>query len=185
MINLRNRSFADLERRTSMQKNIVVILTAFTLILGGGSAIAEPKPGHMGGHQQVTETSVESKHADVKKFQACAHCGMDRGKFSYSRMLITYADGLSVGVCSIHCTATELKASKGKAVKSVEVADLNTTRLVYAEKATWVTGGSKKGVMSKVPKWAFSKKTGAEEFIKKNGGNLANYIEVLALAEKD
>lgn len=168
-----------------MQKNIVVILTAFTLILGGGSAIAEPKPGHMGGHQHAAGTSVESNHADVKKFQACAHCGMDREKFSYSRMLITYADGSSVGVCSIHCAATELKASKGKAVKSVEVADLNTARLVNAEKATWVTGGNRKGVMSKVPKWAFAKKDEAEAFIKKNGGNLANYSEALAMAEKD
>jgi hypothetical protein len=110
---------------------------------------------------------------------------MDREKFSYSRLLITYTDGTSAGVCSIHCTATELKASKSKTATSVEVADLNSRKLIDAEKAAWVIGGSRKGVMTKTAKWAFAKKDDADAFVKKHGGKSATYKEALALAEKD
>ena len=79
----------------------------------------------------------------------------------------------------------ELKANKGKPVKSLEVADLDSKKLIDAEKAFWVIGGDKKGVMTKTPKWAFARKSAAEAFIKKSGGRLATYKEALALAEKD
>ena len=58
-------------------------------------------------------------------------------------------------------------------------------QLLPAEKAFWVIGGDKKGVMTKTPKWAFARKSAAEAFIKKSGGRLATYKEALALAEKD
>lgn len=168
-----------------MKKQLITLFAAASLTLSGGAALAEHNPGQMGGHQHVAETTSESAHADVKKHQACAHCGMDREKFAHSRMLITYSAGSSVGVCSIHCAVTELKANKGNTVKSVEVADLNTRKLVDAEKATWVIGGSRKGVMTRTPKWAFAKKDDAALFIKKNGGKLGSYKDVSALAEKD
>jgi nitrous oxide reductase accessory protein NosL len=110
---------------------------------------------------------------------------MDREKFAHSRMLITYTAGSSVGVCSIHCAATELKAGKGKTVRVVEVADLNSKKLVDAEKAIWVIGGSRKGVMTRTPKWAFAKKDDAAAFVSKNGGKMATYKEALTLAEKE
>ncbi|MDD2308955.1 MAG: nitrous oxide reductase accessory protein NosL [Desulfuromonadaceae bacterium] len=128
---------------------------------------------------------MESTYADVKMHQACPHCGMDREKFAHSRMLITYSDGTSVGVCSIHCAVTELKANRGKKIKMVEVADLDTKKLVDAEKAIWVIGGSKKGVMTRTPKWAFAHKADAVAFVGKNGGQLATYKDALALAGKE
>lgn len=161
---------------------LLVAVSCFVLI---GTALAEQKPAHMEGHKHGAAGTSESMHADVKKHSACAHCGMDREKFSHSRMLVTYADGTSVGVCSIHCSAIELKASKGKPVKSLEVADLDTKKLIDAEKAFWVIGGDRKGVMTKTPKWAFARKSSAEAFVKKSGGKLATYKEALALAEKD
>lgn len=172
-------------REVAMKIQSVVLFGAVSLILGGSAALAEHKPDHTAGHQQMGAPVGESVHADVKKHQACAHCGMDREKFSHSRMLITYSDDTSVGVCSIHCTVTELRASKGKSVKSIEVADLNSRKLADAEKATWVIGGSKKGVMTKTAKWAFAKKEDAEAFVKQNGGKVAAYKEALSLAEKD
>ena len=168
-----------------MKKQFAVLIAAVSLALGGGAALAEHKPGHMEGHQHDAGAAAESVHADVKVHQACAHCGMDRGKFAHSRMLITYTDGTSAGVCSIHCAATELKASKGKAVKSVEVADLNSKKLVAAEKAAWVIGGNRNGVMTRTPKWAFAKKDDAAAFISKSGGKPATYKEALGLAEKE
>ncbi len=165
-----------------MKNRYVALFAAALLTLSGGAALAEQKSGHMDGHQGH-QHGAPSVHADVKKHQDCLHCGMDREKFSHSRMLITYADGSSVGVCSIHCTAIELK--KGKPVTSLQVADLESKKLIDAEKAFWVIGGDKKGVMTKTPKWAFAKKSSAEAFIKKSGGKLATYKEALALAEKD
>lgn len=167
-----------------MKNRCIALFAAALLTVSGGAALAEQKSGHMDGHQGH-QHGAPSAHADVKKHQDCLHCGMDREKFSHSRMLITYADGASVGVCSIHCTAIELKAGKGKTVTSLQVADLDTKKLVDAEKAFWVIGGDRKGVMTKTPKWAFAKKSSAEAFIKKSGGTLATYKEALALAEKD
>lgn len=167
-----------------MIKLFVVLFALVAVTVSAGSLFAEHKPGQAEGHQKSAGMTVSS-HEDVKKYQACPHCGMDREKFAHSRMLIVYSDGSSAGVCSLHCAATELKASKGKVVRSVEVADLNSKRLVDADKATWVIGGNKKGVMTRVAKWAFAKKTDAETFIKANGGKLASYKESLAQAEKE
>jgi nitrous oxide reductase accessory protein NosL len=164
-----------------VKKQIITLIAVATLTLSG-AALA----GQMEGHEDHQHgAAAEATHADVKKIQACAQCGMDPEKFSHSRMLLTYADGTAVGVCSISCTATELKASKGKALKSVEVGDYTTKKLIDAEKATWVIGGSKKGVMTRTAKWAFAGKDDAEAFIKKNGGKLGTYKEALALAEKE
>ena len=135
------------------------------------------RPGHM------AESGAGSSHVDVVKHNACKYCGMDREKFAHSRMLVTYSDGSTVGVCSIHCLVTELKVNKDKMVKTIEVADLNSKKLINVEKATWVIGGAKKGVMTKIPKWAFAQKEDAAAFISKNGGKLASYKEVLAIAE--
>ncbi len=169
-----------------MKNNMITILVVAAITLGGGAVQAEQKmPGHMEGHQHGAGMVAESIHADIKKHNDCAHCGMNREKFSHSRMLVTYSDGTSVGVCSIHCLAIELKTIKGRTVKSVEVADLDTKMLTNAEKAYWVIGGDKRGVMTKTPKWAFAKKSSAEAFVKKNGGKLATYKEALALAEKE
>jgi nitrous oxide reductase accessory protein NosL len=166
-----------------MKKSI--LFAAISLTLCGGAALAEHEPGHMDEHRHDAGAAAESSHADVKMHRACAHCGMDREKFAHSRMLITYGDGSSTGVCSIHCAATEFKASNGKTVKSIVVADLNSKKLIDAEKTVWVIGGSKKGVMTKTAKWAFAKTEDADAFIKKHGGKPATYKEALALAEKD
>lgn len=42
--------------------------------------------------------------------------------------------------------------------------------LIDAEKAFWVIGGSKPGVMTKRAKWAFEKKEAADKFMLDNGG---------------
>jgi len=110
---------------------------------------------------------------------------MDRNYFSHSRMLITYGDGSTVGTCSIHCMVTEIKAARGKSLKSLQVGDYATKSLIDAEKAVWVIGGDKHGVMTRTPKWAFATMDSATEFINKHGGTLATFIEALAAAEKE
>ena len=168
-----------------MKKSIAALFFSLSLTLGMGSALAEYTPEQMKSHQHEGGEAVGSMPADVKMHQSCPHCGMDRNKFAHSRILVTYSDGTSAGMCSIHCAVTELKTSKGKPAKTVEVADLNSKKLVDAEKAIWVIGGSRKGVMTRTPKWAFAKKEDAAAFIKKEGGKMATYKESLAMAEKD
>lgn len=123
------------------------------------------------------ESSVEAP-AD------CKQCGMNRTRFSHSRMIVTYSDG-STGTCSINCVAVDMQANKGKAVKSFQVGDYDTKKLIDAKTAVWVIGGTKKGVMTPVGKWAFAEKSGAEKFIRENGGKLATFDEALKAAEKE
>lgn len=121
----------------------------------------------------------------VEAPDACKHCGMDRTKFAHSRMVATYPDGSSAGTCSLNCVVTDMKAAKGKAVKSFQVADYNTKKLTDAKTAAWVIGGTKKGVMTPVAKWAFADKKDADVFIKANGGKPATFNEALKAAEME
>ena len=116
---------------------------------------------------------------------SCELCGMDRTYFAQSRMLIVYADGSSIGTCSLHCAAADLKKNAGKKVKTLQVADFNSKKLIDAHKATWVVGGKKSGVMTNVAKWAFAKKSDAEQFVKAQGGKVASFEEALALAQAE
>jgi len=115
---------------------------------------------------------------------SCKQCGMSRVTFAHSRMLIVFADGSQVGICSLNCAANELKEHRGKKVRSLQVADYDSKKLIDAKKAYWVIGGNKPGVMTATPKWAFSEKEGAERFIATNGGKLATFKEALTLAEQ-
>jgi nitrous oxide reductase accessory protein NosL len=122
---------------------------------------------------------------DIQKHKSCPFCGMDREKFAHSRVLIEYDDGTTFGACSIHCAAVELAINIDKTPRMIQVGDYNTKKLIDAEKASWVIGGSKMGVMTKRAKWAFEKKDDAEAFIKENGGALAAFDEVMKAAYED
>ena len=95
---------------------------------------------------------------------------MDRQMFSHSRMHIVYEDGSFTGICSLHCAALDLGLTMDKTPTAISVADYGTKKLIDAEKAVWVVGGSVQGVMTKNAKWAFENKVDAENFIKQNGG---------------
>lgn len=122
---------------------------------------------------------------DVAKQASCKYCGMDRKTFAHSRMLVSYEDGSSMGTCSLHCTAVELALNIDKTPRTIEVGDYKTKKLVDAEKAFWVIGGSKPGVMTKRAKWAFESKTDAEAYIKENGGKPASFDEAIKASYED
>jgi copper chaperone NosL len=122
---------------------------------------------------------------DITAHKNCSYCGMDRGVFSHSRMLIEYDDGTAVGTCSIHCAAVDLALKIDKTPKAIMVADFNTKELIDAGKAYWTIGGSKMGVMTKRAKWAFKGKSEARAFITKNGGNPATFDEAMKAAYED
>ena len=122
---------------------------------------------------------------DIDAHRSCAVCGMDRKAFGYSRMLVQYEDGSAKGVCSLRCAVVELNANKVQKVKALLVADRDARTLIDVEQAIWVLGGSKRGVMTQEPKWAFQSKTGADAFIKANGGKIVTWTEALAAARNE
>jgi copper chaperone NosL len=130
-------------------------------------------------------STILSAHEDTQKHSSCKYCGMDREKFAHSRMLIEYDDGTQGGTCSLHCTAIDLALNLDKNPKLLWVGDYYTKSLINAEKAFWVIGGSKPGVMTKRAKWAFAQKEEADKFLKENGGNLADFDGALKAAYED
>jgi copper chaperone NosL len=122
---------------------------------------------------------------DIKQAPSCKYCGMDREKFSHSRMHIEYDDGTTVGTCSVHCAAVELAVTLDKTPKTLWVADYSSKKLIDAEKASWVIGGNKPGVMTKQAKWAFENKADAEKFMKETGGKITTFDEAIKLAYED
>jgi copper chaperone NosL len=149
-----------------MRKKDILSLAMVVCLVFGGIAFAQTRD-------------------DINLHKACSHCGMDRGSFDFSRMLIEYDDGNVVAVCSIHCAAIDLANKIDKTPKSIKVADFKGKQLIDAEKAFWVIGGNKPGVMSKRGKWAFEKKDDAENFMKINQGKIASFEEAMKAAYED
>lgn len=129
--------------------------------------------------------STAAVNDDISFHRSCSQCGMDRKAYGYSRVLITYVGGATSGTCSIHCAVTEMNLGQEKKVSSVMVADRDSRQLIQADKAFWVIGGKRRGVMSSRPKWAFVGKAGAESFVAANGGALVDWETVLAAARDD
>jgi copper chaperone NosL len=141
-----------------MKRGILgVVLVTFVLLIGG----------------------VAFGHEDCQKQPSCKYCGMDREKFAFSRVFVEYDDGTVLGTCSIHCLAVDLALNIDKTPRSLQVGDYNSKALIDAEKAFWVIGGNKPGVMTKQAKWAFEKKEDAEKFIQENGGTLATFDDAM------
>ena len=122
---------------------------------------------------------------DLKKHPSCPYCGMDRREYAHSRMLIEYAEETTTGVCSIHCAASEISVSRDKRLAGMRVADYYARDLIPAEKAFWVIGGNKSGVMTKRAKWAFKEKVQADRFIKENGGRQAAFQDAMKATFED
>jgi hypothetical protein len=121
-------------------------------------------------------------HEDTRTHQICGYCNMDREAFAYSRALVSYSDGTSVGTCSIHCVAIDLIEKRTKVPCRVLVGDYVSRKLIDATTAFWVIGGDKQGVMTEQAKWAFEQKADADMFIKEHGGKRATFYDALQAA---
>lgn len=133
-----------------------------------GQPLTEEKPGN-----------------DIPSHPKCSYCGMDRNQYAYSRVLLRYQDGSEVGLCSIHCAGIDLALHPEKGPAKVMAGTYDRRNLVDAEKAVWVLGGEKHGVMSIRGKWAFEKKEDAEAFIRDFGGAITSFREVMTAAYED
>ncbi len=125
------------------------------------------------------------KAKDINLHNNCKHCNMDREMFNFSRMLIEYEDGTSVGFCGIRSAAVELNQNRDKKVKSLLVADYGTRKLTDARTATWVIGGLQRGVMTSLAKWAFAEKKDAQKFVNENAGKITSFGEAIKAAQDE
>jgi copper chaperone NosL len=150
-----------------MKKIYVLVLVTVLFSIVGGLIHAQPMAD------------------DIAAYKACKYCGMDRSMFDFSRMLIEYADGTSAGFCSLHCASVDLANSIDKTPKAIKVGDFKGKQLIDAERAFWLVGGSKPGVMSKRGKWAFEKKEDAESFVKTNKGDMVSFENAVKMAYED
>jgi ribosomal protein L24E len=116
---------------------------------------------------------------------ACHYCGMKKMMFGHSWMMIEREDGTVVGVCSLHCAAVDMALNIDKPAKDITVGDYNSKKQIDAEKAFWVLGGDKMGVMTSQAKWAFESKDAADGFITQHGGRPATFEEVMKAAFED
>ncbi|HEY6011753.1 MAG TPA: nitrous oxide reductase accessory protein NosL [Nitrospirota bacterium] len=150
-----------------MKRRQVVYLAAAVCLIFGGLLVAQ--------------TSRE----DIALHKDCKYCGMNRDTYDFSRMLIEYEDGTTAALCSTRCAAVELANSIDRTPRAIKVGDFNGKQLIDAEKAFWVVGGNKPGVMSKRGKWAFEKKEDAENFMKTNQGSMTTFEEAMKMAYED
>ena len=117
--------------------------------------------------------------------RSCSYCGMYKSKFEHSWVIIEHADNTLVNVCSIHCAAIDMALHTDKNIRKITVGDYDAKTPIDAERAYWVIGGDIMGVMTARAKWAFETKDGADNFIKKHGGRIANFREVIKTAFED
>jgi len=122
---------------------------------------------------------------DTKDHPECKYCGMKRAQFAFSRMLIKYDKGPATGTCSIHCSSIDLALSTDRMPEVILVGDHTTKRLIDAERAVWVIGGKKMGVMSIKGKWAFENKEDALAFTRENGGQISSFDEAMKVTFED
>ena len=115
----------------------------------------------------------------------CLHCGMKKSAYGHSWVVISYGDGSSVGVCSIHCGAIEMALHTNKEVTGITVGDYTSHKQIDAEKAYWVIGGDKPGVMTIQAKWAFETEKTANQFIRLHGGRRSDFGAVMRAAFED
>ena len=110
---------------------------------------------------------------------------MEKAKFGHSWVIIQHDEGTKNGVCSVHCAAIDMALHIDKPVEKITVGDYNTKEQIDADKAFWVIGGDKMGVMTKRAKWAFETKEAADNFMKEHGGRPATFDEVMKAAFED
>ena len=116
---------------------------------------------------------------------SCIYCGMDKAKFGYSWVLIVHADNTRAELCSIRCAAIHFALHTHQTIDAITVGDYFTAKQIDADKAHWVIGGDKLGVMTSRAKWAFETQTAAGKFIKDHGGQPAVFKDVIKAAFED
>ncbi|RJR32226.1 MAG: NosL family protein [Desulfobacteraceae bacterium] len=117
--------------------------------------------------------------------ESCRYCGMKKSMFGHSWVVFEHDDGSKAGFCSIHCAAIHMALNIDKPVTRATVGDYSSKNQIDADKAHWVIGGDKMGVMTTRAKWAFETKESSDKFMSASGGRPATYEEAIKAAFED
>lgn len=163
-------------------KKIVLLFAALVMISSNGfSEEMQHSAKAAGGKKMPTsfqavspEKAVILQEGESKMF--CPKCGMTLPMF-YRTNHAANVDGKPTQFCSIHCLAETM--ADGAKVTNVKVVDNTTLEFIDVIKSWYVVGSSKPGTMSMTSKYAFGKKSDAENFADEFGGNVMTYYDVL------
>ena len=136
----------------------------------------------------LSGTLIAAEHGGNKSMgmgPGCQYCGMNLQKFAHTAMDITYEDGSTTHVCSIHCAAIDLALNIDKAPAKMMVGDFKSKEKIEAEKANWVIDNKNPGVMTSRAKWAFRDKSEAEAYIAQKNGRLISFENAMKAAYMD
>lgn len=147
------------------------------LVIGCGE---NPKVSHKMFQTVSKEDAVLVQTSKDKRY--CARCGMDLVKF-YKTSHSATLDSKVYQYCSIHCLEDHL--GDGVTLKNPKVVDVASLKFISVQDAYYVVGSKKRGTMSRVSKYAFSKLEDAKEFQKANGGKIMNFNDALQKAKED
>ena len=118
-----------------------------------------------------------------KDKSSCIVCGMKLPMF-FKTNHAAKLHGKDRQYCSIHCLAED-KNIKKRDLDDIRVVDVTTLKFIDAKSAFYVVGSSKKGTMSMVSKYAFSKKEDALKFSQQFGGKVVDFNTALKMAMRD
>ena len=79
---------------------------------------------------------------------SCHYCGMYRSQFGHSWVILEHDNSLATGVCSVHCAVIHMALHTDKSTNRITVGDYNSHKPIDADRAFWVIGGNKLGVMT-------------------------------------
>lgn len=166
-----------------MNKIIYPIIASIVLLSG----CSDTKPAHTKNMHKMFQ-SVSKEEATLvqqgKDKQYCLRCGMDLVKFYKTSHAAESEDGNThYQYCSIHCLEDHL--GDGINLKNPKVVDVKSLKLISVADAVYVVGSKVRGTMTRVSKYAFSKKQDAEKFKVQNGGEIMDFNSALAKAKED
>ena len=139
-----------------------------------------PKSSHKM-FQSVSESEAILVQSTKDK-RYCTRCGMDLVKF-YKTSHSANVNSKSYQYCSIHCLEEHL--GDGVTLKNPKVVDIASLKFISVKDAYYVVGSKKRGTMSRVSKYAFSKLEDAKKFRTKNGGEIMRFNDALKKAKED
>ena len=118
-----------------------------------------------------------------KEKASCAICGMHLPTFYKTNHAADTKSGIKQ-YCSLHCVVKDNEINKTD-LSNLRVVDTNSLKMISALEAYYVVGSSKPATMSHVSKYAFAKKSEAEEFAKSFGGKLMKFYDAYDVAKRD
>ncbi len=136
--------------------------------------------------KMASEQPTLVQEGKAKKW--CPVCGMNLKMFYKTSHTAKLKDGKNRQYCSMRCLAVD-SHEHNISLSSIQVVDVNSEKLIDANKAFYVFNSKIKGTMAKVSKLAFASEDEANAFAKKYGGEVTDFKTAFAKAnaslEKD